>query len=36
MKSNKSQKLKKRINIMGQSILKNINLEIKKFIVNHK
>ena len=36
MKSNRSQKLKKRINTMGQSILKNIDLEIKKFIVSHK
>ena len=36
MKGNRSQKLKKRINTMGQSILQNIDLEIKKFIVNHK
>lgn len=36
MKSNRSQKLKKKINTMGQSILRNIDLEIKKFIVNHK
>ena len=36
MKSNRNQKLKKKINTMGQSILRNIDLEIKKFIVNHK
>ena len=36
MKNNRSQKIKKRINTMGQSILKNIDLEIKKFIVNLK
>ena len=36
LKDNRSQKLKKRINTMGQSILKNIELEIKKFIVSHK
>jgi 3-deoxy-D-manno-octulosonic-acid transferase len=31
-----SKKLKKQINSMGQSILKNIYLEIKKFIANKK
>ena len=36
MKNNRSQKIKKIINTMGQSILKNIDLEIKKFIVSHK
>jgi len=36
LKGNRSQKLKNRINTMGQSILKNIDLEIKKFIVSHK
>ena len=36
VKSNRGQKLKKRINTMGQSILRNIDLEIKKFIINRK
>ena len=36
MKSNRNKKLKKRINTMGQSVLRNIDLEIKKFILNHK
>jgi len=35
-KEKRSKKLKKRINFMGQSILKNIFLEIKKFIVSNK
>ena len=35
-KEKRSKKLKKRINFMGQSILKNIYLEIKKFIVSNK
>jgi len=35
-KAKKSKKLKKRINFMGQPILKNIYLEIKKFIVSNK
>ena len=35
-KEKRSKKLKKQINSMGQSILKNIYLEIKKFIANKK
>ena len=35
-KEKRSKKLKKRINFMGQSVLKNIYLEIKKFIVSNK
>jgi len=35
-KEKRNTKLKKRINFMGQSILKNIYLEIKKFIVSNK
>jgi 3-deoxy-D-manno-octulosonic-acid transferase len=35
-KEKESKKLKKQINSIGQSILKNIYLEIKKFIVNKK
>jgi len=35
-KEKRNKKLKKRINLMGQSILKNIYLEIKKFIVSNK
>jgi 3-deoxy-D-manno-octulosonic-acid transferase len=31
-----NKKLRKRINVVGQSILKNIDLEVKKFIVGHK
>ena len=31
----RNKKLRKRINFIGQSILKNIYLEIKKFIVIH-
>ncbi len=36
IKKNKSQKIKKKINTMGQTILENIDLEIKKFFVNQK
>ena len=35
-KEKRNKKLRKRINVVGQSILKNIDLEIKKFIVGHK
>ena len=35
-KQKRSIKLKKKINFMGQSILKNIYLEIKKFILSNK
>ena len=35
-KEKRSKKLKKQINSMGQPILKNIYLEIKKFIANKK
>ena len=35
-KKNKSKKIKKRIYLMGQSILKNIDLELKKFIIKRK
>ena len=35
-KENKTKRLKKQINFMGQNILNNIHLEIKKFIVNKK
>ena len=36
LRGNRSKKIKKRINTMGQSILKNIDLEIKKFIASWK
>ena len=35
-KEKRNKKLRKRINVVGQSILKNTDLEINKFIVGHK